>query len=306
MATYNGEKYLKEQLNSLVDQTYQNFELLIQDDCSTDKTIEIIETYKNKLNFHIIKNDYNLGYHKNFELVCKRATGDFIALCDQDDIWKKDKLQLLIDNIKNVTLVYSNSLLVDEKGTTLNMTLSQRLKNTFISGFKPLSFISDNCVSAHSMLFKKELLTHIFPFPSGIFFDAWIALNASTLDGILYLDKELVHYRQHDSNTLSNHNKKRRKIIQTKADKKLKAIQNKISLIDSLLKISTLSNKQIALLLNLKKEYLEFKSVWFNKTLFKLLKNNSDTLYAISNKNMLVLSVKNAIGYKAYRALPFL
>lgn len=308
MATYNGEKYLKEQLDSILNQSYNNFELLIQDDCSTDSTVEILNSYKNKMNMKIFVNETNLGYIKNFEKITKKAEGDFIALCDQDDIWEEDKIELLLNNIGESSLIYSDSLLVNNSGNSLNIKFSHSLKNNFISTNNPLTFINDNCVSAHAMLFKKELLKYIFPFPKNVFFDAWIAANAASFNGIKYLDKCLVKYRQHDSNTLSKHNKKRRKnkTVTNKAQKKLLTIQSKIKVINTFLTMKTLSEENKKLLYALKSEYDKFEDTWFNSNLYSILLKNKDKLYQITTKNPKRLIFKESIGFKLYKALPIL
>ena len=158
IATYNGEKYLKEQLDSVCNQTYKNIEILIQDDASSDNTVKIIQAYQEKYNIQLFVNESNLGYIKNFESLIQKATGEYIAPCDQDDIWVKNKIELLINNIKTSSLIYSNSLLVDSHGESLGKTLQEKLKNNFINSKEPLNFLYDNSVSAHAMLFKKELL----------------------------------------------------------------------------------------------------------------------------------------------------
>ncbi|TQV61723.1 MAG: glycosyltransferase [Sulfurovum sp.] len=115
LATYNGEKYLKEQLDSLLNQTLTPYEVIIQDDCSTDNTVEIAKQYTDKLNLKIYVNEVNLGFTKNFESVLQKATGDLIAPCDQDDIWKPDKLEKLSGLIGKHSLIYANSLLVNSE-----------------------------------------------------------------------------------------------------------------------------------------------------------------------------------------------
>jgi glycosyltransferase involved in cell wall biosynthesis len=308
IATYNGAEYIREQLDSIVNQTYQNFEVIIQDDCSSDNTLEIVKEYEDKINITIYKNEENLGYIKNFESVTKKANGDLIALCDQDDVWEKDKLELLVHNISDTTLIYSDSLLVDQNAQSLHLRFSHSLKNNFVSTKNPLTFINDNCVSAHAMLFKKELLEIIFPFPQNVFFDAWIAANAASLNGVVYLDKCLVNYRQHSTNTLSKHNKssKKERPISTKAQKKLSNIQAKIEVIDTFLGMKNLDQDDINLLKELKNEYQKFENSWYNRKLNKLLIDNKHKLYEITTKNTKRLALKDAIGYKLYKALPIL
>ncbi|MDD2567937.1 MAG: glycosyltransferase, partial [Thiovulaceae bacterium] len=123
LATYNGARYLSEQLNSLLQQTVVPHEIIIGDDNSQDGTLEIAQKYATKLPLKIYKNEVNLGFTKNFESALQKATGDFILPCDQDDIWESTKLETLLAAIGENSLVYADSLLVDENGNSLEKTL---------------------------------------------------------------------------------------------------------------------------------------------------------------------------------------
>ncbi len=309
MATYNGEKYLTEQLDSLVNQTYKNIEVIIQDDCSSDNTVNILNSYKEKLNLTIFINENNLGYMKNFETVIKKANGEYIAICDQDDIWIDNKIEILVENIKNSTMIYSDSLLIDENAKSLKLKFSQSLKNNFISTKNPLAFLRDNCVSGHALLFKKELLKYIFPFNENVFFDAWIAANAAGLNGVKYIDECLVNYRQHTNNTLSKHNKKSNNSTNkklSKAGKKLNNNNSKLVMINSFLNLKVLKKDEKDILNNLKNAYESFETSWFNIKLFNILYTHRSRLFAITRKNPTRVALKESIGYKLYKVAPFL
>src|SRR5690606_33629827 len=101
LCTYNGEKFLAEQLDSIVNQTYKNIEIIAVDDCSTDRTLTILQKYASKdVRVKVYSNKTNKGYSKNFEYAISLCTGDYIAVSDQDDIWVSDKLELLINKIR--------------------------------------------------------------------------------------------------------------------------------------------------------------------------------------------------------------
>ena len=309
IATYNGQEYLKEQLDSVCNQTYKNIEILIQDDGSSDNTINIIQTYQKKHNIELFINDANVGYIKNFETLIKKARGEYIALCDQDDIWAENKIELLVNNISDSSLIYSNSLLIDSTGNSLNKTLQEKLKNNFIASKEPLNFFFDNSVSAHAVLFKKELLSTIFPFPEHIYFDAWIALNAANEEGVSYLEQNLVYYRQHSTNTLGNVKKVNSSTtskITNKVAKKEKNILFILSKIDEFLEIKNLSEIDKNTLQELKRLYNQFYIKYFNITLFLFLLRNKDILFKITNKSPLYIAFKHAIGKKLYKVAPFL
>ena len=122
LATYNGEKYLKEQLDSILNQTYTNFRLLISDDCSQDSTKEILKEYEEKDNrIKVFFQEKNLGYVKNFEFLLTKVEGSIYALSDQDDIWNKDKVEKSYNKLKeeHADLVFTDLEMIDEEGKTI-------------------------------------------------------------------------------------------------------------------------------------------------------------------------------------------
>lgn len=197
LCTYNGSQYLTEQLNTLSGQTYKNLEIIVVDDGSSDGTIELLRQYANAsyLNFKIYSNEENLGYIKNFEKAIGLCNGEYIALCDQDDIWDERKIETLVRHIRHNILIYHDSALINETGDQLGYKISD-VRNCY-SGTDSRVFLFDNCVSGHAMLFKKELLTFIGGFNQAITHDWWLAYVAANNGSILFLDKVLVQYRQH-------------------------------------------------------------------------------------------------------------
>src|SRR3954471_19806627 len=106
LATYNGEKYLAKQLESLFRQTYENIEIIAVDDCSNDKTLEILNEHaKRHRNMKVFVNELNLGFIKNFDKGCSLASGEFIAPCDQDDYWDPFKMEKLFDNMGSFPMI---------------------------------------------------------------------------------------------------------------------------------------------------------------------------------------------------------
>lgn len=309
IATYNGEHYLKEQLDSIVAQTLPPFEVIIQDDCSHDSTVSIVREYLTRLPIVLEVNEKNLGYIRNFELALSKARGDYIAICDQDDTWESNKLELLMANLGNNTLIYSDSLLINSEGKSLHKTLSNKLKNHFISTHSPLCFLYDNCVSAHALLFHRSLLTQLFPFPQHLYFDAWIAANAASLKGVHFMAKSLVHYRQHETNTLSITQKKAlsfKEKIALKTEKKSQEHASRVKIITDLLSIISLTHEEQVLFQQLKQGHESFQRHWFNIPFFILLLRNRNTLFAITKRNVWILAFKKAMGLKLYQLFPFL
>jgi glycosyltransferase involved in cell wall biosynthesis len=198
VCTYNGAQFLIEQLDSLVNQTYPNLEIIVVDDCSSDDTINILKRYQLKYNFFsYIQNDHNLGYVKNFEKAIECCNGDYIALSDQDDIWDPDKIKLLVEHIGVQDLIYHDSSFIDGNGNAIPGKLSDVYP--FFEGARSEPFFFYNCVSGHSILFKKQIVADIIPFDKRWFHDRWIAFIAAERGGIALLKKELVKYRQHTS-----------------------------------------------------------------------------------------------------------
>ncbi len=206
MATYNGEKYLKEQIESIYAQTYKNIEVIVTDDCSTDKTVEILEQYAKSHGLIYFVNESNLGFVKNFEKVISLCQGEYIALSDQDDIWEKDKLEILLSKIGTNLLIHSDCSIIDEEGKIINSYWKG--KSGYRINIENLLF--SNVITGCTVLFKKELLKTALPFPEGIVYhDWWLGICAAYEDKIDYIPGSLIQYRQHsEQNTGASENKK--------------------------------------------------------------------------------------------------
>ena len=201
MATYNGQLYLEEQLDSIVLQTYPNIELVINDDGSSDGTVSILERYRQQYSFiRIFVNEQNQGITKTFEKAVRQCKGEYIALSDQDDVWEKNKIQILYSNIGTADAIYANSLLVNDKGQSLGKKFSELMNlRSYYSG---APFFFGNCVPGHAMLLRSEFIFSILPFPDKMLFDRWISFCAASSNGIKYVDEVLVKYRQHSNNAV--------------------------------------------------------------------------------------------------------
>lgn len=207
LATYNGEKYLKEQLDSILNQTYSNFRLIISDDCSNDNTKHILEEYKQKDNrIEVYYQNENLGYVKNFEFLLEKVENEIYALSDQDDIWLPKKLEKYIENMEsnNSDLVFGDLIVVDEKGQEINKSFwklkgfSKKIKKD--KNYKGLQL--NNYITGCTILSKKEFLKYILPLPEAkyIIHDYWISIVVSAKGKISHIDKPYIKYRQHSNN----------------------------------------------------------------------------------------------------------
>ena len=199
MATYNGRLYLSEQMESIVAQTYANIEIIIVDDCSTDDTIAILESFKVRYpSIKIYSNETNLGYVKNFEKGCKLATGQYIALCDQDDYWQVDKLKNMQAAIGDYPLIYCDSILCDENLKPIGVNISDRVTcRDFDNCLQQAIFCR---IYGHATLIKTSFLQKAIPFLAIIPHDWWLCYMATFYGGMKYLPQPLASYRQHSAN----------------------------------------------------------------------------------------------------------
>lgn len=211
ICVYNGEKYLTEQLDTLVNQTYPNIEVVAVDDGSKDGSRAILRAYQEKYPyFRVYENEVNLGYVKNFEKAITLCKGEFIALCDQDDIWDLEKVAKQVAGIGDNLLIYHDSAFMDEQGR--QMTWKRKMSDIIhlYSGNDPKIFLYFNCVSGHSILFRSALREEFLPFNPEHFHDHWIAYTAVNLGSIAVIPETLVRYRQHTSASTDILNKRKK------------------------------------------------------------------------------------------------
>lgn len=226
MATYNGERYLTQQIESHLAQNYPNLEFIYVDDASTDATWEILQSFqKNDSRIKIFQNETNLGYIKTFEKGIQLASSDLIALSDQDDVWMADKITQLYESLGSFSLVYSDSELIDENEKLLGRKMSEIKKQIAYSS--PLMYTFGAWAPGHSMLFNRNIIPTNFKFPTYVTHDYCLGFLATCQGGIQYIPKSLVHYRQHTNNVIGA-NTKSNKSKKNRAQKR-NAIQQRIS-----------------------------------------------------------------------------
>jgi glycosyltransferase involved in cell wall biosynthesis len=293
MATYNGEKHLVEQLNSLLQQDYPLVEIIISDDGSTDSTLSIIETLQSThTNITCIKNERGKGIKKNFENALRHCNGAYIALCDQDDIWMPEKIKNLVKVIGNHSLVYHNSLFVNEKGESLHKTMSHKM-NCY-TGSNPEVFLLHNCISGHAAMFHRDLLSVALPFPEARYHDWWLAFVAASRNGVLYLPEVLVHYRQHQSSKTDMLKRK-------KEFKHLKEFHRYKEELEWFEKCAEKEQYRRPFFANWNRHYAQREHQWVCPWLFKTALQKRKTLYAIPKKGLFgqfLLALKLLWGIK--------
>ena len=203
MATYNGAKYIREQIDSIQNQTIQEFELVVCDDNSIDDTYLILKDYEVRDNrIKVFKNETNVGFKKNFERVIELCQGDYIALCDQDDIWLPDHLEVLIKAIDDKSqLACGKPIFVNE----LNEELPKKF-NYFMMDYIPENnedlarhfFLCRGMLQGASMLIKRSFFKKALPIPKGAsYHDTWFTALACFSGGVKYVDKPVMRYRRY-------------------------------------------------------------------------------------------------------------
>lgn len=199
LCSFNGESYLREQLDSILIQSYPNIELVISDDASTDGTIAILEEYRRKdQRLRYTVNPVNIGYNKNFEKVINEAAGDFIATSDQDDIWEKDKIRVIMDQWPaGAEFVYSLSGSFYGKDFD-GRSPAPKVQYGPIADLHQLVFNSP--VHGHACMFKKKLASRCLPFPRDIFYDWWLSMHAAASGTIGCVLQNLTWHRVHRAN----------------------------------------------------------------------------------------------------------
>src|SRR5690554_1168505 len=211
LTTFNGEKYISEQLNSIFSQTIQDFELVVCDDCSTDKTKDLLQEFQIKdSRIRLYQNEVNIGFLKNFEKAISLCEGEYVALCDQDDVWMPNHLKVLLENIGENTIACGDAELVNEEGISWGYKLREieRVeilpKNEIDRAYRLLYF--SNPYQGASMLIKREFFEYALPIPDVNYHDAWFAILACFNGGLKFVDEVITSYRQHDNNA-SEHDK---------------------------------------------------------------------------------------------------
>jgi glycosyltransferase involved in cell wall biosynthesis len=212
MATFNGEAYIEAQLDSILQQTRLPDEIVISDDGSTDNTVEVVTRIQaaspGSVSWQVVTNQTPLGVAGNFLSAAKRATGELIALADQDDWWVPGKLRTLEDTLvgSDALLVHSDAEVVDQAGNLLGMSVSDSLRMTrgerrgLIAGRGLEQLVRRNLVTGHTVVMRREVVELAGDIPSGWLHDEWWALVAAAHGRVVLCPQILGHYRQHEIN----------------------------------------------------------------------------------------------------------
>lgn len=217
LCTHNGERYVGEQAGSILSQTRPVDEIVLSDDASTDRTVEIVEQavadhraeHGSAPVLTVLRNDPPLRVTKNFEQALLATTGDLVALSDQDDLWHPTRIATLaaiFEAKPDLLLLFSNARQVDADGSYLGHDLFEAMgmrageRSLVESGRAYEQFLRRNLATGATTMLRRSLVDAAAPFPDAWLHDEWLAVVAAALGGAALHDECLTDYRQHDGN----------------------------------------------------------------------------------------------------------
>lgn len=216
LCTCNGEQYLGAQLECLLAQTRRPDQVVVGDDDSGDASWSMLEVFSRRaadvgIEAHLRRTGVNVGYVENFSATMGTATGDVVLLCDQDDVWRRDKIKVMAGRFERdprLLLLHSDARLVDAAGADMGCTLFETLQLTRAEidsihagrAFEVLARRS--CVTGATMAFRRELVELALPVGEGWIHDEWLAVIAAAVGKVDVIEQPLIDYRQHGGNQL--------------------------------------------------------------------------------------------------------
>ncbi len=235
LASYNGEKYIGEQIESILSQLGSGDELVVSDDGSADATIEILAEFAERDGRVKVLNGPRQGFVKNFENALSHCKGDIIFLSDQDDVWANDKVETVLDFFnKNpqIECVRHDASVVDGEGKVIIQSYNE-YRNANVSYFKN---IVKNTFTGCCMAFRSEWLKQMLPVPEGLFHDAWFGCISCYFKKAAVIDGKLINWRRHGDNVTDA--SKRRKLSAVISERRLllKKLRQKIRVLKKIVK----------------------------------------------------------------------
>lgn len=218
LCTFNGEKYISEQLDSILNQSVKVDEIIVCDDMSTDETYQILEKYKNDNPsiFKIFQNETNLKSVKNFEKAINLCSGNVIFLSDQDDIWtieKVEKCVAIFNSKKDIEAIFTNAYLINQLNKKFNFSLFDSIyfNPKIVNKISLFEYLvkKKNVVTGATFCFKKNSTNEIFTFPElkNFHHDYYLALHFASQNKLYCLNENLTNYRLHDNQQVGTKNK---------------------------------------------------------------------------------------------------
>lgn len=217
LCTHNGARFLPEQLRSILAQSRRPEEIVLSDDASTDDTVRLAESIVAEsavaVELRVLRNAPALGVTKNFERAVRETRGELIALSDQDDVWRPDRLELMAARFQaspELLLLHGDARLVDAEGAPLGGTVFEAIevsrweRETIRSGRAFDVLVRRNLAVGATTLFRRSLLEQALPFPRSWVHDEWLAVIAAAAGSgtVDFMDEPLIDYRQHGGNQI--------------------------------------------------------------------------------------------------------
>lgn len=208
--TYNGSRYIEKTIRSVIEQTYENIELIVIDDCSTDNTIQIVNSLKQQLknNFTVIMNEQNSGLMKTNNYAAQACTGDYLMILGHDDLLAKDHVSEMLSKFDRETvMLWCNSFVIDKNDDVVFLSLKpylQKIKNLLV---KPLLYQA-NFISSTGALIKADAFKAVNGFDENfLHFGEWsLWIKLASIGEIKFVDQPISFYRRHDLNMTSASN----------------------------------------------------------------------------------------------------
>ena len=210
LCTHQGERWIEEQLRSILAQTVPVAEIVVGDDASTDRTLAIVRAVAGETDVpvRIRQHEVALGVAGNFADAIAATRGDVVALSDQDDVWRPDRLERLLPHLESVALVHSDARLVDGDGRPLGATLADSLEMSaweraaMADGRAVEALLRRNLVTGATALVRRDAALAALPVPAGWIHDEWLAMCAALGDGVRFVPEATIDYRQHGENQI--------------------------------------------------------------------------------------------------------
>lgn len=196
IATYNGEKYIFQQLESILSQIGDSDEIIISDDSSSDRTLEIVKSFEDQ-RIKIFENQTFKNPIFNFENALIHSKGEFIFLSDQDDIWQEQKVEKMLLSLQDADMVLSDCSFIDAENRVILDSYFKLVK----SGPGVLRNLRKNSYFGCCMGFRRKILKKALPFPKDIpMHDIWLGFVSDLFFRVVFLDEKLTLYRKHSNN----------------------------------------------------------------------------------------------------------
>lgn len=200
LCTYNGAAFLLPQLDTIQQQTYPNIEIVIVDDASTDDTPRLIlEVAAKDKRIRFFQNEKNLGFNKNFEKAITLCRGEYIAIADQDDVWQRNKIEIMMKQWpEGCDFVYSLS---EDFSGEAPLVTQKKIRTQLYTGSEPHKLYFESPIHGHASMFRRSLLAHAIPFPPHVFYDWWLSVVASSVSKVGCVPELLTFHRVHPHNS---------------------------------------------------------------------------------------------------------